>query len=476
MLALYLKNISQLLFNDLEKNQLFLREIGLQALEKAIYAVKPKNLMEKSIYFRNNKLFIENDEYDLQKFKKIYIIGGGKATAEMVFTLEKILISSKDIDYEGIINIPENSEKQEFFKKSKIFINPASHPIPNESGVKGTKSMMEIVKKSTENDLIFCLISGGGSALLTLPKQGIKLEDLQKVNSLLLSSGASIHEINIIRKHLSDFKGGNLVKKLYNSSRATLISLIISDVVGDNLDSIASGPTVPDKSTFKDALEILKKYELLGEIPNSVKKYLEVGVTDKTLENPKPNDDCFTNVHNYLIGSVISAVEEIKPFLNEKGFVDNYFSNEIIGEATEFGKSIYSIIRQYIEEWLDRNKSENLALIGTGELTVTIRGNGVGGRNQEMLLGFLNYVKDKKINYNFLIIGANLDGIEGNSEAMGALVDNYVLEQIISTNIDLEKFLENNNSNGFFKQLGVELITGPTGCNVNDLVLILLLR
>ena len=271
MLVLYLKNLSQLLLNDVEKNQLILREIGLQALEKAISAVKPKNIMEKSIYIKNNKLFVENDEYDLQKYKKIYIIGGGKATAEMVFTLEKILIKSNDINYEAIINIPENLEKQELIKKSRISINLASHPIPNESGVEGTKSMMEIVEKSTENDLIFCLISGGGSALLPLPKQGIKLKDLQIVNSLLLSSGASIHEINIIRKHLSDFKGGNLAKKLYYSSGATLISLIISDVVGDNLDSIASGPTVPDESTFKDALEILKKYKLLGKIPISVK-------------------------------------------------------------------------------------------------------------------------------------------------------------------------------------------------------------
>ncbi len=476
MLALYLKNISQLLLNDVEKNQLILREIGLQALEKAIYAVKPKNLMENSIYIKNNKLFIENDEYDLQKFKKIYIIGGGKATAEMVFTLEKILISSKDIDYEGIINIPENLEKQELIKKSRISINLASHPIPNESGVKGTKSMMEIVEKSTENDLIFCLISGGGSALLPLPKQGIKLEDLQKVNSLLLSSGASIHEINIIRKHLSDFKGGNLVKKLYNSSGATLISLIISDVVGDNLDSIASGPTVPDKSRFEDVLEILKKYNLLGKIPSSVKEHLEMGLTDKSLENPKPNDECFTNIHNYLIGSVNSAVQEIKSFLDEKGFEVNYFSNNIIGEAREFGTSIYSLISQNVEELLDQNKSEKIALIGTGELTVTIKGNGVGGRNQEMLLGFLNYVKVKKINYNFLIIGANLDGIEGNSKAMGAIVDNYVLEQMISKNIDSEEFLENNDSNSFFKKLSVDLITGPTGCNVNDLILILLSR
>jgi len=471
---LYLKNISQLLFDDLDKNQLYLRETGLQALEKSINAVKPKNMMDRSIKIQNGKLLIQNDEFDLLKFKKIYIIGGGKAAAEMVLSLERYLISFKDIDYEGIINIPKNTENQELFKESKISINLASHPIPNESGLKGTKSMMEIVEKSTDNDLIFCLISGGGSALLPLPRQSISLEDLQKINSLLLSSAVSIHEINTIRKHLSDFKGGNLAKKLYKSSGATLISLIISDVVGDNLDSIASGPTIPDSTTFKDALEILKKYELLTKVPNSVKEYLEKGLSNHRLENPKPNNPCFANVHNYLIGSVTSAVQETNSFLKSKGFKVNYFSNNVVGEAREFGKSLYALILKNLEMNSTQKNLEKIVLIGTGELTVTIKGNGIGGRNQEMLISFLNSIKNKKLNYNFLIIGANLDGIEGNSKAMGALVDNYVLEQVIIKNIDPEEFLENSDSNSFFKELGTELLTGPTGCNVNDIILILL--
>ncbi|UCD01665.1 MAG: DUF4147 domain-containing protein [Promethearchaeota archaeon] len=473
---MYIKNTPQLLLKDLDKNQLILREIGINALEMSISAVKPENLMEKSIKIHNNKLYIENDEYDLDKFKKIYIIGGGKATAEMALSLERFLINFKEIEYEGIINIPKDKEKQEFFEKSKISINFASHPIPNEDGLKGTKSMIKIIQKSNKDDLLFCLISGGGSALLPLPKHSIDLQDLKEVNSLLLSSGASIHEINTIRKHLSDFKGGNLAKNLYNEGGATLISLIISDVVGDNLDSIASGPTVPDESTFKDAIEILKKYNLLDIIPNTVKEYIEKGLLDQKLENPKPGDPCFTNVHNYLIGSVSSAVHVINPFLKNKGFKVNYFSNNITGEAKDFGKSLLTIILQYLEDNSEKNKLEKIALIGTGELTVTIKGNGTGGRNQEMLLSYLNYVKDRKFNYNFLIMSANLDGIEGNSKAMGALVDNYTLNQIISENIDTKKFLVNNDSNSFFKELRTEIITGPTGCNVNDLILILISR
>ncbi|MFW9902409.1 MAG: glycerate-2-kinase family protein, partial [Candidatus Thorarchaeota archaeon] len=245
---MYIKNTSQLFPNTLSNNQKFLRKTALQSLEISIHAVKPNIMMERSLKFQKSKLLIQNDEFDLTKYKRIYIIGGGKATAEMVFSLEKNLIACKDIDYEGIINIPKNTNEFESFENSKIIINFASHPIPDEQGLKGTREMMELIERSTENDLIFCLISGGGSALLPLPKLSINLKDLQKVNSLLLSSGASIHEINTIRKHLSDFKGGNLAKKLYNTSKATLISLIISDVVGDNLDSIASGPTVPDET------------------------------------------------------------------------------------------------------------------------------------------------------------------------------------------------------------------------------------
>lgn len=463
------------MLNSLDKNQFTLREIGLQALEKSIFTVKPKILMEKALKYQENKIFIQNDEYNLQEINKIYIIGGGKATTEMASSLESILLNMKDIDYEGIINIPEGSEGLEIFKDSKISVNFASHPIPNEIGIKGTKSMMEIIENSKQNDLIFCLISGGGSALLPLPKQGINIEDLQKVNSLLLSSGASIHEINVIRKHISDFKGGNLAKRLYNSSRATLISLIISDVVGDKLDSIASGPTVPDYTTFKDALEILKKYQLFGKIPKVVKNYLEKGLIDQGLETPKSNDICFMNVHNYLIGSVASVAQVLKSFFNNKGFEFHYFSNKINGEAREYGKLLVSKISQDIKG-INQNKIRRLALIGTGELTVTIKGNGIGGRNQEMLLSYLNNVKDKMIDYNFLIIGANLDGIEGNSKAMGALIDNYVMKQMISNNINSEDYLVKNDSNTFFKKLGTEIITGPTGSNVNDIVLILLTK
>ncbi len=471
---MFVKNLSQLTPKSLDKITLELRKVGLEVLEIAINSVEPSKLIQNNVKVINGKLNIQKDEFDLNKFSNIFIIGGGKASAQMTLELEKILKKQPKIKYDGFINIPEGQKIRGYSPSSKIKMNRASHPIPNEKGLTGTKEIVKIVENATKNDLIICVISGGGSALLPLPKQGITLEDLQKVNSLLIASGASIHEINIIRKHLSDFKGGNLAKKIYNTSKATLITLIISDVVGNNLDSIASGPTVPDLTTFKQAYDVLKKYNLSVKVPTSVKKVIEKGLNDPRLENPKEHDVCFTNVYNYLIGSVDLAVEEVSANLKDFNFIIDYFTNKIVGKAVDFGKELHELISIKLKPYTKKPGKHKLALIGTGELTVTIKGKGIGGRNQEMLLSFLDNVKNKEIDYNFLIIGANLDGIEGNSKAMGALIDNVSLNQINKEKIKTMSYLENNDSNSFFKLLKSEIITGPTGIIVNDLLLILI--
>jgi glycerate-2-kinase len=353
-------------------------------------------------------------------------------------------------------------------------MNLASHPIPDESGLSGTKRMFKLIDNTTKDDLIIFLLSGGGSALLTMPKQNITLADLQATNSLLLASGASIHEINTVRKHLSDFKGGNLAKKVYDSSKANVIALMISDVVGNNLESIASGPTIPDLTTFKESYGVLEKFELINKVPSSVIQLIEHGMNDPTLNIPLVKPNYFKSVHNYLIGSVESSVIGISDYLRELNFIVDYFSNEIVGEAAVFGKELFNFISHKLQDLVEKSKKQKVALIGTGELTVTIKGKGIGGRNQEMLLNFLNHVKDKKIDYNFLIIGVNLDGIEGNSMAMGALVDDVLLTQIIKNKTNFESYLKNNDSNSFFKMLNSEIITDATGINVNDLLLILI--
>ena len=466
-----IKNYSQLLPPHLSKSQSRLRKIILKSLELAVKSVMPEALMERSIKIKKNKLIIQDSEFDLKTFEDIYIIGGGKAVAHMAAYLEKILSKVPNIKYTGIINVPEGLVIDELNLSNLIQVNFASHPIPNEAGLNGVQKMKELIKASSKNSLIVFLVSGGGSALLPSPRRDIHLNDLKAVNSLLLESGASITEINIIRKHLSDWKGGNLARLIHDTSQGSLISLIISDVVGNNLDSIASGPSIPDSSTFKDVHNILKKYQLIEKVPKSIRSLVQEGLINNALETPKLRNKCFEQVYNYLIGSVQSAVDTITDFLKTKGYTVEIFSDRVMGEARIFGKKIFN--DYFISLDSSRQIFKPKALIGSGELTVTIKGKGIGGRNQEMLLSFLNMTTKSEISCDFCLIGANLDGIEGNSKAMGALIDNNAREQIIELNLDIKKYLDRNDSNSVFKILNTEIISGPTGCNVNDIIILL---
>jgi glycerate 2-kinase len=465
----FVKNYDEILNSSLNDSVRFLRKLALDCLEIGISSVLPKEMIQKSITIDNDVLSIGQNRYDLRKYESIYIIGGGKASAEMVFIIEKMLKNVKDLSYKGMINVPIGTPYKNLNLSNKIIIYEANHPIPDEMGLIGTKNMIDLISKSTKNDLFIVLISGGGSALLTLPKKGISLEDLKQVNKLLLKSGASIQEINTIRKHVSDFKGGNLAKKIYETSNAHIICLIISDVIGNELDMIASGPTVPDSTSYKDAIEIIEKYELYDKFPNSIIEVIEVGKNDPKLENPKEGDPCFKNVLNFLIGSVEIAIEAITKYLKSSDFEVNKLKYSFQGEARNYGSFLaYYLLRKLDEDMLVKP----IALIGSGELTVTITGKGIGGRNQEMLLALLNDLMNKKIKNQFLVLGVNLDGIEGNSKAMGALIDNQVYSDIIKNHLNLESYLVENDSNSFFQKIKTQIITGPTGVNVNDILLI----
>ncbi len=470
---MYIQNYSQLISENLNRNSLELRKIGLKSLEIAISSVEPRKLIRNAITISDEILTIEDDKYDLKKFERILIIGGGKATAQMAIALDELLKISSKIEYEGFLNIPEDQELKFLNSTKNIKMNLASHPIPNEAGLNGVNRMLELVEGTNKKDLIICLFSGGGSALLPLPKKDITLADFQKINSILLASGASIHEINTIRKHISDFKGGNLAKRIYESSKATTLTIMISDVVGNKLDSIASGPTVPDLTSFNDAYKILLEYNLLDRIPMPVRKVIMEGVKNPRLENPSKNDPVFENVRTYLIGSIEISVEEVSNYLSKHKFEIDYFSDEISGEAADFGKQLFYLITEKLKEYPKEPEKSRIAMIGTGELTVTLRGKGIGGRNQEMLLNFLNTIKNEKIDYKFFVLGCNLDGIEGNSKAMGAIVDNSLLMETTKNNVNIDNYLSSNNSNAFFNLINGEIITGPTGINVNDFILIL---
>ncbi|MEJ2249945.1 MAG: DUF4147 domain-containing protein [Candidatus Lokiarchaeota archaeon] len=471
-----IKNYNELISDEIDADQIQLRKIALNCLEIAIKSVKPKEMINRAISLNNRLLRIQENVYDLAKVENIYIVGGGKATFDMAVALENILNSSKlNLSYKGFINIPDNQKIDKEKLSSNFKINQARHPIPNKKGINGVKKILKLLKGASKNDLIIILISGGGSSILPYPKKDIKLQDLINVTSLLLGCGASIHEVNTIRKHLSDIKGGNFARWVQEKTGATLISLIISDVVGDNLDSIASGPTVPDTTTYEDAWKIIVKYGLTKKIPKSIKSLINRGRRDKKLETLKPGNPIFHNVHNYLIGSVKDAADNILKNLKELDFIVEYFSNQVSGEAKHYSDAFLNLLNEQL-------KIENpgkFGFIGTGELTVTIGGDGIGGRNQEFLLTCLKKLKEidiEDIKSDFLLMGANLDGIEGNSKAIGALIDNFTLKIVKNKNINLESYLKRNDSNTFFKLVNSEIITGVTGCNVNDIILALILK
>jgi glycerate 2-kinase len=288
----FVKNSNEILDSSLNHSIHTLRKFALDCLEIGISSVLPDKLIKKKISIDSTILSIGEHQYNLKDYDSIYIIGAGKATADMAFSIEKLLKSVNFGSYKGIINVPIGTPYKKLELSEKIVINEANHPIPNENGMLGTKKMIDLVNKSNNNDLFIILISGGGSALLTLPKNGITLEDLKQVNKLLLKSGASIQEINTIRKHISDFKGGNLARKIYETSNAKVICLIISDVIDNELDMIASGPTVADSTRYRDAIEVIEKYGLYDKFPNSVIKVIEKGKDNPEMENPSEDHPC----------------------------------------------------------------------------------------------------------------------------------------------------------------------------------------
>ena len=468
--------------NEIPHNLKLLRQIGLKAITQGIESVQPDELIRKSISIENQILSIEHFSLDLSKYREIVIVGGGKATYLMVTALLEVL--PNHIPVSGAINIPAIQKFHDCTSspsgQGRIHIHGASHPVPDIIGMQGVQEMIQLIANSPLDSLIIALISGGGSALLPLPVKGISLAELQIMNQLLLDSGADIREINCIRKHLSAFKGGNLAWKC---GTRTLISLIISDVIGNHLDIIASGPTVPDPTYFGEAIDICRKYNIWkkSQLPLSIRKHLLAGQKGDIEETPKPNSVIFNQVHNFIIGSAKTSMERVIQVLLQNGFETVSIGSDLQGEAREFGKIL--VHKQF--QMPDRIKK--YAFVGTGEFTVTLgESEGVGGRNQEMLLSFLQALLSESTEAtptiwdqrNFVLIACAFDGIEGNSPAMGAIVDSTSLRRIQTIqrtreDFSMANFLVNNNSHPFFNLLGDSIITGLTGTNVNDMLVIM---
>jgi len=457
-----IKNYEKLIENGVTQEDRDARRIALNCILSALKAVNPKKAIFDNVKRKGNMLIIGSHKFDLANYRNIYILGSGKASGLMAEAIEKIL---GDKITSGIINVVKGTEN--LIRTEKIKINGATHPIPGEEGMNGVKSMLEIARKAGKNDLIIVLISGGGSALMPCPAEPVTLEDKKIVTNLLLKCGATINEINTVRKHLSSFKGGQLAKTAYP---ATLVSLIISDVVGDPLDIIASGPTVPDNSTFQDAYNVLRKYNLLDKIPENVKRRVQLGLLGKIEETPKPESKAFRNVYNILIASNRTACIAAVKKARELGMNSMLLSTYIEGEARHVGTVLAGLVKEIY--YYNTPVKKPAVIVCGGETTVTVIGTGKGGRNQELALG--TALKISGLN-GVVIASIGTDGKDGTSDAAGAIIDGQTLKRAEKIGLDATKYLADNNSFVFFKKLGDAIFTGPTGTNVNDLIIIVTL-
>ena len=436
-----------------------LRSDAIKVLEAALEAADPRRAVLERLHLSGDEVKVGDLRIPLSGAEKIIVVGGGKAGGPMAEAVEEAL---GDRVTTGAVNVLGGTEAG--FRLKRVRLNPASHPIPDEGGVRGVMDMMCLVSGLGEEDLVICLISGGGSALMPLPAEGVTLDDIQGVTGRLLKAGATINELNSVRKHLSAFKGGQLARAC---QPARVVSLILSDVVGDPLDTIASGPTAPDSTTYATAVEALKKYGLFGSLSDGVRRRLVNGVEGLIAETPKSDDPLFRGVHNLVVASNLAASERATARARELGYRSQLLTTHLEGEARHAGVFISGLVRGAVANGLPCEPP--LALVLGGETTVAVKGDGVGGRNQELALSASRRIGG----LNCVIAALGTDGIDGPTEAAGALVDGATLARAQEKGLAPDAFLERNDSYSFFKDLGDNIFTGPTGTNVNDLTLIL---
>jgi len=433
---------------------------------KAVKAVDPHTLIARCLRKEGTILSIEGAgtrlTEDLSRYETILVLGVGKASARMAGAVEHIL---KDTVFRGAVITTYGQAG----RLERIRVLEAGHPIPDENSVEGARILAQLAREADSHTLILNLVSGGGSALFSLPREGITLRDKQETTRLLLESGAAIAEINCIRKHLSSVKGGNFAKM---ASPARMINLILSDVVGDRFEAIASGITAPDPSTFREALDTLKKYHLVDKVPSAVKRTIESGIQGTLPETPKEGDPAFENVENILVGNNLVACRAAEAHGRKLGYDARILTSSLTGEAREIAKFFTSIAKD-LEKGISEFKKPALIISG-GETTVTIRGKGKGGRNQEMALAFLADLLDGSVDLGSIsFLSAGTDGNDGPTDAAGAFVSSGIKEKMERLGLKADDFLDANDSYHFFEATDHLFKTGPTGTNVCDIQLLI---
>lgn len=438
------------------------RELMIDIFYAALSAVDPYEAVRRALMVDDNRLFAGGEVYDLKQFDRVIVIGAGKACSRMALAVEESL---KDLIEGGLI-IVKYGHSAALGKVDQI---EASHPLPDISGVEGTERIMEMVRNADKKTLVICLLSGGGSALLVSPLPGIDLEDKQKATEIFLKAGASVSEVNTVRKHLSSVKGGRLAQAAYP---ATVLTLILSDVIGNAFDVIASGPTAPDSTTFQDAAAIIEKYELRRLLPGRVVSLIERGIKGEEPETAKSADACFDRTRNVIVGAIALALSAAREKAAAAGLSPEVVTAELQGEARE---AAGILARTAVHARNTLIPGERRCFLFGGETTVTVGGNGLGGRNQELALAFALEIEGIP---GITLLSAGTDGTDGPTDAAGAIVDGGTMKKAREYGMDPAAYLERNDSYSFFKRFDSltgeksHIITGPTGTNVMDLQII----
>ncbi len=434
-----------------------LRKHAIEALEAGINSVQPSELFRKKVTLQGEVLQAGGVSRRLGDFRRIYVLGAGKAALAMTRELVSIL-GDRVAGGEVITNVPQISHI------GPVRISPGAHPVPNSLSFAGSRRLVDLASSGKEEDLFVVLISGGASAMFELPQPPLTDDECATVYQELLTSGANIVETNSVRKHLSMVKGGKLQAAIHPSSSLTLA---ISDVLDDLPDVIASGPTVPDESSFRDALEVVHRFSLQEHLPQAALNILRKGAQGLIEETPKKGDPCFRSSDFVLLGSSYDACIAAHRFLEGQGYRSVMLTDRVRGEAREVGKVLSGLARTPA----DRRAFD--ALVLGGETTVTVKGKGVGGRNQELCLSASLELQGAR---PCVVASIGTDGIDGQTDAAGAIVDPFTLSRARDKGLDPLKLLNNNDSGTFFKKLGERVVTGPTGTNVSDLILVMMSR
>lgn len=433
------------------------RQMAEEIFRASIAAVQPDELIRQRVSVCNGVLKVPGIALDLAKIKNIYVVGAGKASAFMAREVETMLGNRVS---EGRIVVKYGHA----CPLEHVNLTEAGHPMPDAAGVLAAADILRIAKQAQADDLVLCLLSGGASVLLADYPDGAQLEDMVMLNRLLVYSGADIVEINAVRKHLSKIKGGQLARAAWP---ATMITLILSDVIGDPLDVIASGPSVPDPTTFADALKVVRKFGLESKMPPVLLKHLMVGIAGRADETPKPGDFHFDRTQNIVIGNNQMALEAGRKKAAELGFEARIAGLMLSGDVSDMA---HKIVTHTVAQSCRPRSSKDVCLLFGGETTIKVAGHGLGGRNQHLALAAAIELADKP---GITVLCAGSDGTDGPTDAAGAIVDCRTVPMARARGLDPDRFLKTFDSYHFFKNAGGHVVTGPTMTNVMDIALVL---